>query len=59
MMLDNMRDLTDDELDSVSGGDVPGVSIALTGLSALVVQNAATIIALQPSSSCPVGMICT
>jgi tRNA A37 threonylcarbamoyladenosine modification protein TsaB len=44
-----MRELTMDELKDVSGGDGPGastgISIALTGISALVVQNAATIIA--------------
>ena len=58
-MTDMMRELSADELDAVSGGDVPGVGIALTGISALIIQNAATIIALQQQSGCPDGMVCT
>lgn len=55
-----MRELRAEELDKVSGGNVPGPGIALTGISALFVQNAATIMALQQQPApCPVGMICT
>jgi hypothetical protein len=58
-MTDMMRELRAEELDKVSGGDVPGAGIALTGISALIIQNATTIIALQPQGGCPAGMICT
>jgi hypothetical protein len=51
-MTDMMRELCAEELDSVSGGEIPGDGIALTGISALIIQNAATIIALQPQGGC-------
>ena len=55
-----MRELTIDELKDVSGGDGVGTSIGtnigLTGISALVLQNSATIIAQSlATGSCDGG----
>jgi hypothetical protein len=62
-MSETMRDLTADELENVSGGFVAGentgINIALTGISALVLTNAVTLLSLgMPSGGCPAGMGC-